>query len=209
VSMRRSLFGATAAAFAVTVLTGCGATVAEPTGEELFERAESLYLDFRETTNGVLAAVHDGPWEVGTYGMLPSGVGCGDGWKFDLTRTVSLDPAEIPDKREAVSQHLVEAGFEVEGMDLASGTVSSGDVIVRKQGVYSLLTVTLIDNGNVVLTATSPCQPGDIEELDRMMYGDDPIPDWPVPEQEAPSDPIFFGIADGKPRLPSSAPPAD
>lgn len=74
-SMRRSLFGATAAAFAVTVLTGCGATVAEPTGEELFERAESLYLDFRETTNGVLAAVHDGPWEVGTYGMLPSGVG--------------------------------------------------------------------------------------------------------------------------------------
>ncbi|WP_147374408.1 hypothetical protein [Microbacterium sp. AG238] len=70
---------------------------------------------------------------------------------------MSIDPAEIPDKREAVSQHLVEAGFEVEGMDLASGTVSSGDVIVRKQGVYSLLTVTLIDNGNVVLTATSPC----------------------------------------------------
>jgi len=68
VSMRRSLFGATAAAFAVTVLTGCGATVAEPTGEELFERAESLYLDFQETTNGVLAAVHDGPWEVGRTG---------------------------------------------------------------------------------------------------------------------------------------------
>ncbi|RKE60001.1 hypothetical protein DEU36_2432 [Microbacterium sp. AG238] len=42
-----------------------------------------------------------------------------------------------------------------------------------------------------------------------MIYGDDPIPDWPAPEQEAPSDPIFFGIADGEPRLPSSPPPAD
>lgn len=208
-SVRRNLFGATTAVFAVAVLTGCGASVAEPTGEELFERAESVYLEFKETTNGVLAAVHDGPWEVGTYGMSPSGVGCGDGWKFDLTRTVRIDPAEIAAKREAVSQHLVAEGFEVEGMDLSSGTVSSGDVIVRKQGVFSLLTVTLISNGNVVVTATSPCQPGDKFELNRLMYGDDIIADWPVPAQESPSDPLFFGIVDGEPRLPASSTPTD
>ncbi len=97
------------------VLTGCGATVAQPTG--------------------------DGPWEVRTYGMTPSGVGCGDGWKFDLTRTTTIDPAGVSGKREAVAQHLVSEGFEVDGMDLESGEVASTDVIVREQGVYSLLTV--------------------------------------------------------------------
>lgn len=67
--------------------------------------------------------------------MTPSGVGCGDGWKFDLTRTTTIDPAGVAGTREAVAQHLVSEGFEVDGMDLDSGEVASTDVIVREQGV--------------------------------------------------------------------------
>ncbi len=52
---RKKLFGATMVAAAAIVLTGCGATVAQPTGDELYQEAESLYFDFRETTNGVTA----------------------------------------------------------------------------------------------------------------------------------------------------------
>lgn len=173
--------------------------MAEPTGDELYQQAESLYLDFRETTNGVLAVVHDGPWDVRTHGMTPSGVGCGDGWKFDLTRSTTIDPGDVAAKREAVAQHLVSAGFEVDDLDLASGQVASGDVIVREQGVYSLLTVTLVDNGNVVVTATSPCRPGDKVELSRMLFGDGPLPEGYLPQQESPSDPLFFGITPGEP----------
>ncbi|OYC97923.1 hypothetical protein [Microbacterium sp. Yaish 1] len=174
-------------------LTGCASSDPPPSGVALYWQAESLYFDFRETTNGVLAVIDEGPWEVRTYGMTPSGAGCDDGWKFDLTRTTTIDPTDVEGKREAVAQHLVSEGFDVDGMDLAPGEVASTDVIVREQGVYTLLTVTLVDNGNVVVTATSPCKPGDKFELSRMLFGTGPLPEGYLPDRESPADPVFFG----------------
>lgn len=190
-------------ATATIVLTGCGGTVAEPTGDELYERAESLYMDFRTKTNAVLAAVHDGPWDIadGGYGMSPSGVGCGDGWKFDLTRSTTIDPAVIDDKRAAAAAALVSEGFEVENMDLGSGEVTSSDVIVREQDVYSLLTVTFVNNGNVLVTATTPCNPGDKFELGERLFGTETLRNGYLPQQESPSDPLFFGITPGDPQF--------
>lgn len=176
------------------------------TDEQLYERAESLYMEYRGQTNDVLALIQEGPWEVGDggYGMSPIGVGCGDGWKFDFTRSTTVDPAEQPRLRQAVAEHLVARGYEVAGIDLSSESVSSGDVIVRKQGVYSLLTVTFISNGNVLVQATTPCQPGDQQVLREQIFGEDPLEWGYLPLQEAPSDPLFFGITPGDPQfLPS------
>jgi len=193
---------ATAAGIAALLLTGCGGTVAEPTEDDVYAQAESLYFEYRETTNEVLSIVDDGPWRVDTYGMTPSGAGCGDGWKFDLARSTSIDPTAIADTRAAVAEHLIGAGFDVEGMDLESDAASSGDVIVREQGVYSLLTVTFVDNGNVVVTATTPCHAGDRFALSDRLFGEDALPGQGyLPAEESPSAPLFFGITPGEPKF--------
>ncbi|MGA7147727.1 MAG: alpha/beta hydrolase [Microbacterium sp.] len=116
--------------------------MAAPSDDELYAQAEQVYFDYREAVNGVLEVIHDGPWEVGdgAYGMVPSGAGCGDRWNFKLTRTTTIDRAEQDRIRQDVADHLTDAGYEVEGMDLGSEAVTSSDVIVRKQGIFSLLT---------------------------------------------------------------------
>lgn len=193
-------------------LTACGGgpMKTEPAGDALYASAESLYMTYRETTNRVLARVDDGPWQVGEggYGMTPSGVGCGDGWKFDLTRSTTVETADVPALRQAVAEQLVDEGFDVEGMDLSSETVASGDVIVREQGVYSLLTVTFVDNGNVLVKASTICQPGDRRELRDRIFGTEPLEYGYLPLEEAPTDPLFFGITPGEPRFSPSEEPA-
>lgn len=179
------------------------------TDEQLYERAESLYMEYRTQTNEVLALIDEGAWVVndGGYGMSPSGVGCGDGWKFDLTRSTIVDPAAQPRMRQAVVEHLAARGYEVAGMDLASQTVASGDVIVREQGVYSLLTVTFVSNGSVLVKATTPCQSGDQQVLRQRIFGDEMLEFGYLPQEESPADPLSFGITPGDPRfLPSPAP---
>ncbi|MCP2635287.1 hypothetical protein K0817_001735 [Microbacterium sp. HD4P20] len=196
--------------FAVSILSGCGGgPVAEPSGDELYAQAEEVYLEYREIVNGALAVIYDGPWSVGdgAYGMEPSTAGCGDGWNFSLTRTTNVDPAEQDRMRQDVADYLTEAGYEVEGMDLGSGEVTSSDVIVREQGIFSLLTVTFVNNGNVVVLADTVCRPGDHFELADMLFGDVYLAEGYLPREESPSDALFFGITPGDPQfLPSPSP---
>lgn len=204
--MRRAKTAIVAAAgIAVLLLAGCGGTVAEPTADEQFAQAEELYFAYREATNGVLAVIDDGPWKVEGYGMTPSGAGCGDGWKFDLGRSTAIDPADVPARRTAVADHLVDAGFEVEGMDLGDEDSGSGDVIVREQGVYSLLMVTFVADGSVLVTATTPCTAGDRYALSDRLFGEKALPGQGyLPTEESPSDPLFFGITPGDPQFSSA-----
>jgi hypothetical protein len=201
--------GAAAAALIAGVLAGCGGADMTETEEQVYDRAEAVYMEYRTATNGVLSLIDAGPWSVGDggYGMSPSDSGCDDGWHFDLTRSTTVDPAEQPRMREAVADHLAAKGYTVEGMDLSSASVASGDVVVRKQGVYSLLTVTFVDNGNVLVQATTACQPGDWLMLREQIYGEGILGFGYLPQQEAPSDPLFFGITPGDPQfLPSPSP---
>ncbi|MDF2509732.1 MAG: hypothetical protein K0Q52_3591, partial [Microbacterium sp.] len=166
-----------ATAVLALALTGCsneGDGMATPTGDELVAQAEQHYLDYRGVTNDVQALIFDGPWsaEVGTFGMQPSGAGCPDGsYKFDLARSTEVDPAEHPALSESVREHLTDAGYDVEGQELGSGESKSTDVIVRKQGDFSLLMVTFIANGSVSVTATTKCWPGDRVELSKLLFG--------------------------------------
>jgi hypothetical protein len=201
---------AVAIVFAVSILTGCGGSpVAQPSGDDLYTQAEKVYFEYREAVNGVLAVIHDGPWEVGDgpYGMEPSSVGCGDGWNFSLARSTKVDPAQQDQLRQDVADYLTDAGYEVEGMDLGSGEVTSSDVIVREQAPFSLLTVTFINNGNVLVVADTACHPGDHFELNDMLFGDAQLAKGYLPRQESPADPLFFGITPGDPQfLPSPSP---
>lgn len=202
---------AAAVVLAVSILTGCGGgPVAEPTSDELYAQAEEVYFAYREFVNGLLAVIHDGPWEVrdsGAYGMVPSGGGCGDGWNFSLSRSTTVDPAQQDRMRQDVADYLADAGYEVEGMDLGSGEPVSSDVIVREQGLFSLLTVTFVDNGSVLLVADTACHPGDHVELGDMLFGDAQLAKGYLPREESPSDPLFFGVTPGDPQfLPSPSP---
>lgn len=201
--------GAAGVAMMMGVLAACGGADVTETDEQLYERAESLYMEYRGQTNEVLALIDEGAWAVsdGGYGMSPSGAGCGDGWKFDFTRSTTVDPAAQPRMRQAVAEHLTAEGYELAGMELGSDSVASSDVIVREQGVYSLLTVTFVSNGNVVVQATTPCQRGDKQVLREQIFGEEMLEFGYLPLEESPSDPLFFGITPGEPRfLPSPTP---
>lgn len=191
----------TVAGLVTLLLAGCGGTVEQPTMEEQFAQAERLYYAYRETTNGVLAAIDEGAWKVNGYGMTPSGAGCGDGWKYELSRSTKVDPADAPARRTAAVDYLVGEGFEVEGMDLGDDELGSRDVIVREQGVYSLLTVTFATGGNVLVVATTPCNPGDPHALADRIVGDVRPGQGYFPKRESPSDPLFFGITPGDPQF--------
>ncbi|WAA66689.1 hypothetical protein [Microbacterium oxydans] len=176
--------------------------MATPTGDELVAQAEQHYLDYRGVTNDIQALIFDGPWpvEVGSFGMQPSGAGCPDGsYKFDLARSTQVDPAQHAALSESVREHLIEEGYDVEGQDLGSGEAKSTDVIVRKQGDFSLLMVTFIANGSVSVTATTKCWPGDRIELSDLMFGGATLSEGYLPREESPSDPLFFGVTPGEP----------
>lgn len=173
--------------------------MAEPTQDEQFEKAESLYLAYRETTNGLLAVIHDGPWEVATYGITPTQGSCDDGWQFDFARTTTIDPESITAIRDAAAEHLENEGFDVEDMDLGNDSISSRDLIVREQGVYSLLTVTFVDNGNVAVAATTACNAGDPDAIAERVFGGNPLDAGPLPKQESPSDPVQFRVEPAEP----------
>ncbi len=184
--------------------------MADPTGDELYAQSEEVYFEYREFVNGLLAVIHDGPWEVrdsGAYGMVPSGGGCGDGWNFSLSRATAVDPAELDRLREDAADYLTDGGYQVEGMDAGSSEVVSRDVIVREQGLFSFLTVTFVNNGNVLVVADTACHPGDHFELGDMLFGDAQLAKGYLPREESPSDPLFFGITPDDPQfLPSPSP---
>ncbi|MGW9158917.1 hypothetical protein [Microbacterium sp. NPDC055665] len=193
-----------ATAVLALALTGCtdGDGRATPTGDDLVAQAKQHYLDYREVTNGAQALIFDGPWEApgGSFGMEPSGAGCPDGsYKFSLARSTEVDPEQHAERSAAVQKYLMDAGYELDGMELGSGESKSTDVIVRKQGDFSLLMVTFIANGSVSVTATTRCWPGDRYELGDQLFGDANLSEGYLPREESPSDPLFFGVTPGEP----------
>ncbi|MGO4489871.1 hypothetical protein [Microbacterium sp. 2RAF4] len=176
--------------------------MATPTGDELVAQAKDHYFDYRGVTNDVQALIFDGPWAVGdgAYGMEPAGAGCPDGsFKFDLARTTAV-PTEKHEALSAVVQkHLEDAGYDIDGQELGSGESASTDVIVREQGDFSLLMVTFIASGKVLVTATTKCWPGDRAELSKLIFGGVYLSEGYLPREESPSDPLFFGVTPGEP----------
>ncbi|WP_022889410.1 hypothetical protein [Agromyces italicus] len=173
-----------------------------PTGNELVAQAKQHYFDYRAVTNDIQALIDEGPWdaEIGTFGMQPSGAGCPDGsYNFSLTRSTHVDPAEHDELADAVRTYLEDAGYEFEDKEFGSSESGSSDVIVRKQGDFSLLMVTFIHNGNVLVSADTKCWPGERAELSRAIFGGVTLAEGYLPHEEAPSDPLFFGVTPGQP----------
>lgn len=196
----RKLLLAAAAALALTGCTSSEPSEPIPTGDELVAQAKQHYLDYRTITNDVQALIFDGPWEadIGSYGMQPDECS-DDSYAFDFTRTTRV-PAEDHERlRSGVLEYLDDAGYEVDGRELGSGTSQSQDVIVQKQQPFSKLTVTFIGNGSVLVTAITACWPGDRDELGDLIFGDVNLSQGYLPLQESPSDPLFFGITPGQP----------
>ena len=199
-AMLRRLFAAVPAL--VLGLVGCAPEPPVPTGDELFAEARQHYFEYRTVTNDIQALIYEGPWEadIGSYGMQPSGAGCDDNaYAFDLTRTTRLPEAGQKDLGSLVLDYLDDAGYEVGGQELGSGTSQSLDLIVRKQAPFSQLMVTIIGNGSVLVTATTACWPGDEDELSELISGGVNLSAGYLPDQESPTDPLFFGVTPGEP----------
>lgn len=173
-----------------------------PAGDELLSQAEEHYTSYRTVTNAVQALILDGPWAVepSEFGMQPAGAGCpDDSYKFSLTRQANVEPDQQAAMSEAIREYLEDQDYSVETQDLGSGSAESRDIIVREQGDFSMLMVTFIQNGSVLVTATTKCWPGDRYELGDMLFGDATLSQGYLPREESPSDELFFGITPGEP----------
>lgn len=189
-----------------SLLTGCGA-VPVPTGDQLYAEAKTTYFDYREGVSELQLALHDGPWEigqVGSYGMQPLECDNGDGYYFSLHRNVRLDGSQREDYADTAERFLKEQGFSP-----TRGTLGADDhegqliqVAVRDEGEFALLLVEFRKNGNIGISADTPCRPGDSSELSDMLFGDiNFLGDYLPTDVEAPTDPLFFGITPGDPQF--------
>jgi hypothetical protein len=67
--------------------------------------------------------------------------------------------------------------------------------------------VTFIANGSVLVSAATACWPSDADELADQLFGDATLSEGYLPREEAPDDPLFFGITPDQPGFrPSAAP---
>lgn len=195
------------AAAVVVLATGCGdggEPVEVPTGQALFDQAEQKYMDYRSVVNEVQVAIFDGPWEVGgDYGMLPTDLQCEEGeYKFHLTRTVELDPADYEAAQERARVALADEGFSFDGQGLGSGEQSSVDLVAKDQLGFSEMRVAFFQaTTSVTVWARTDCAPGDRHELSNLLFSDESNLDGYLPKMESPSDPLFFGITPGDPQF--------
>lgn len=102
---------------------------------------------------------------------------------------------------EAIREYLEDQDYSVETQDLGAGSAASRDIIVRERGDFSMLMVTFIQNGSVLVTATTKCWPGDRYELGDMLFGDATLSQGYLPREESPSDELFFGVTPGDPEF--------
>lgn len=175
-----------------------------PTGQVLFDQAQQKYMDYRSVINEVQAAIFEGPWEVGgDYGMIPTDLQCEEGeYKFDLTRTVELDPADYGPAQERARDALVDTGFSFDGQNLGSGEQASLDLVAKDQLGFSEVRVAFFQaTTSVIVWATTDCAIGDSHELSNLLFHDELDLDGYLPKTESPSDPLFFGITPGDPQF--------
>jgi hypothetical protein len=188
------------------MLTGCGANPV-PTGDQLYAEAKTTYFDYREGVNELQLALHDGPWEigqVGSYGMQPLECDNGDGYYFSLHRNVRLDGSQREDYADTAERFLKEQGFSP-----TRGTLGADDhdgqliqVAVRNEEEFALLLVEFRKNGNIGISADTPCHPGDSYELSALLFGGMYLSEGYLPvDAESPRDPLFFGITPGDPQF--------
>lgn len=186
-------------------MTGCDSAAPAPTGDALYADAKRTYMDYREFVNGVQSVLSTGPWEIGqlgVYGMQPDQCGNGAGYRFDLNRSLNLDPSTRESNADAVEDHLKDAGLSPSRRVLGVGDESLIQVAVRDQGGFSQLLIEFDGQGRVRVAADTSCRPGDAHELSDMLFGDEVfLGDYLPTDIESPTDPLFFGITPGDPQF--------
>lgn len=194
----------------MVALTGCGGPAVS--GDELFEQARSVYMDYRSAVAEVQLVIFDGEWVIDDYGDSPDACGA-DGYQFSFGRSTpegwKLDgtPSEAADR---LAKWLDENGWS----GITKRTYSDGiaDVVVeaeRPDAHVGHLTVDispgkLYDSTTIYLDST--CEPGDWDDLiESMMPGISTGEAPPIQDDrttERPGDALSFGYtAEGIPRF--------
>jgi len=182
-----------------------------PTGDARYADAEQTYLSYREVVNELQLQYHNGPWEVGSigsYGMQPNQCDNDAGYNFTLHRSIRLDASQREEYADIAERFLKEEGLspsrQVIGADDNDGQVLQ--VIVRDQGDYELFLVRILKNGSVGISVDTACPPGDAFELSDILFGGVYLSEGYLPDVEAPTDPLCFGITPGDPQFVSEDP---
>lgn len=198
------------ASMGAIVMTGCQQETA-PTGDALYADAEKTYFEYRGLVNEALSVISTGPWSIdhtGDYGMLPGRCDHNAGYQFDMARSLQIDIADRERYADAVMKHL-----EAAGMSPSRGALGSGDreliqVSVDDEGGFEKILFTFGYDSRVLLDASTTCRPGDAFALADLIFGDEHFLGDYLPAEESPTDPLFFGITPGEPKLrtPTSTP---
>lgn len=189
-------------------MTGCAEVGSPaPTGDALVEAAEANYLRYRGFLNELQSTLSTAPWEIGqigSYGMQPRSCNDDAGYSFDISRSIMLDPADITENVRTVAAALRDAGMSPKERTLGEDD-NPGQLVqvgIRDEGDFAMLLIEFETDGRVLLTADTLCWPGDAKELRAAIFGDVYLSEGYLPtDVEAPTDPLFFGIAPGDPQF--------
>lgn len=189
------------------VVGGCSSVAS---GDELFDQARSVYLDYRSAVAEVQVEIFDGEWVIDEYGDSPDACGA-DGYAFSFGRStpegwkIDGTPSEAADR---LAMWLDENGWS----EITKRTYDDGiaDVVVeaeRPDAHVGHLTVDispgeLYDSTTIYLGST--CEPGDWKTINDFRRPGDPSPteieEDPTAEHPM-AEPSFGRTEDGKRRF--------
>jgi hypothetical protein len=203
--MTRRFAVAIATVLGVTMtLTGCA-----PTGEDLFTQAQTVNATAKQAVAELQLYLHDGIWDVGTYGEIPDSCGA-DGYLFKFSRSTvgnydapwRLPQGTVDAQAEDITAWLEEHGWS--GIVFRSYTGGVTDVTITTRKPDARIDDLLITIGSgpasdgINLRTTTTCEPGNIDELTSLMFPDG-LSEYTSPLSEHPSAEPFFGMAPDSP----------
>lgn len=217
---RRGLLAAMAVGM-VAMMTGCGSADAELTGDALYRDGEKRYVAYSTVMHDVIMAVHDGEWNVDTWGAAPISCdldGGQRGYTFSWVRELKSDDIDVDAVVQSARSAFADAGVDVSVAEYGEGdgaeinVIGAGDPLGR--GVVTIRP----GRGVIRATATPGCFPGDAGDLSDMVFdglvydtawqrfpafeGPDWQPRFYFPEDGSP----VYREADGTPVQPQPSP---
>jgi hypothetical protein len=185
-----------------------------PTGDELYAQAREVNLTAKKEVAALQLYLLDDEWEVFTYGDIADPCGS-DGYEFSFERSTPsgsgwrLPHGTVEAQIEDIAGWLHANGWVKIVSRSYTQDVASATIEASKPDSYVKSLVVMITPGEatdgVQIWVETTCEPGNVEEVYRLVFPDGlPQHTYPGPDEHPSADPAFGNPVPSATSSPSS-----